>query len=109
MLTNTKEDPLKHFAVVVGVLRRVKPEDMILVVVLCQVKQDRGSLKDSEIATGMVDNSRNATIRVQLDKPRLLKGHQLRAGDALAEIITFCSFFVMSIFLKLDHRLGRAS
>jgi len=73
MPTHSKEDPLKHFAIVIGIRRWVKPEDMVLVVVLCKVEKDRGGLEDSEIATGMIDDSWDATVGVQFDKPRFLQ------------------------------------
>jgi len=75
MLTHSEEDPLKHFAIVIGIRRWVKPEDMVLVVMLRQIEQDRCSLENSEIATGMVDDSWDTAIRVQFDKPRFLQGH----------------------------------
>lgn len=71
--THSEEDPLQHLAVVVGVLLGVKPEDVVLVVVLREVKDNRGGLKYAKVTTGVVDERRDAAVWVQLDEPWFLE------------------------------------
>ena len=70
--THSEEDPLKHLAVVVGVRLRVKPELVVLVIMLPQVQVDRRRLEDIEVVPRAVNEGRDTAIRVQLDEPGLL-------------------------------------
>lgn len=69
--SHSEEDPLQHLTVVVWVIHRIEPEFIVLVVVLSQVQQYRGTLKDIEIVARAISYRRDAAIWVQLDKPRL--------------------------------------
>ena len=69
MQANRKEDPLKHFAVVVRLLHRIEGERRILIVVLCKVEQDGGSLENGEVAASSVSDRGDPAVGVQLDKP----------------------------------------
>lgn len=70
--TYSKEDPLQDFAIVVGVFHGVEAELVVLIIMLLQVKQDGGALKHDEPVAGPVDESGDATVRVDLEEPRFL-------------------------------------
>ena len=77
--THSKEDPLKHLAVIFWLLRHVEPQLVFGIVVLGQIKQDGGCLEDREtLRAGRgrsvpVHQDGNSAIRVQgIDEPRLL-------------------------------------
>ena len=72
-MTDDKEDPLEGLAVLVWFLYRIKRELRVFIVVVSQIQQDGGRFKDSEVVSGSVDESRNSTIRVDLEEPWFLR------------------------------------
>lgn len=70
--THSEEDPLEHLAVVVGLRLRIKPELVVLVIVLPQVQVDRSRLEDIKVVPRAVNERRDTAVRVQLDEPGLL-------------------------------------
>lgn len=71
-----EEDPLQHLTVMLGLLQRVEPQLVILVIMLGQVEQDSGRFEDAEpVGTGggfacPVDEDRNTAVGVQgVDEP----------------------------------------
>ena len=71
-MTDDKKDPLQSLAVLIGFLYRIERELKVFVVVVSQVQQDGGRFKDNEVVSGSVDESRNSTIRVDLEVPWFL-------------------------------------
>ena len=71
--THSEEDPLQHLAIVVRVLLGIKPEDVLLVVMLREIQEDRGGFEHVEVASGVVDDRGDAAVRIQLDEPRFLE------------------------------------
>lgn len=67
-----KENPLKHLAIIIWVGDWVKPELVLLVVMLSEIEKDSSSLEDCEVVTGVVNYCGNPSIRVDFDEPRFL-------------------------------------
>jgi len=82
-LTDDKEDPLEGLAVLVGFLHGIERELKAFVVVVGQVQQDGGRFKDSKVVSGIVDESRNSTVGVDLEKPWFLGKISIRRGGLL--------------------------
>jgi len=81
-----KEDPLQRLAIVIGLGDGVETEFVVVVVMLLKVQQDGGSLEDNKVVAVGVNEHWDATVRVQLDEPRLLL-NVLRDVDLLDFIV----------------------
>jgi hypothetical protein len=69
--TYSKEDPLKHLAVLV-VLSLGRERELVLgIIVLREVQQDRRGLVDDKVVARLIDEDGDTTIGVQLNEPVL--------------------------------------
>lgn len=64
---NSKEYPLKHFALLVRLCGKAKL--VVLVIVLEEVQQDSSSLEDNKVISGVIDEDGDASVRVQFEEP----------------------------------------
>lgn len=67
---NSKEHPLKHLAIFVGLGREAKL--VVRVIVLLEVQKDGSSFKDGEIAAKTIHKYGNSAVGVQSNEPRFL-------------------------------------
>ena len=70
--THREEDPLQHLTVFIRLFIFIETKLILLVIKLVQVQQDCSCFKDDEAVPCTVHQDRNASIWVQLEKPRLL-------------------------------------
>lgn len=70
--THSKEQPLEHLAVLLRLTLGRERDLVFSVIVLGEVQQDRGRLKDGEVVAGLVDEDGDAAVGVELDEPRFL-------------------------------------
>ena len=97
--TYGKEYPLQCF--IVFVTSGVECELMLLVVMRGEVNQDGGTLEYFEVATRVVNESRNTSIRVDLMRAHSsvsLWGVRNCHGNTSMNQGSFCTFLLRSIF-----------
>lgn len=67
-----KENPLQHLAVVIWLALAVEPENMVLIIMLREVEQDRSGFEHDEVVSGVVNDNGKSPVWIELDKPGLL-------------------------------------
>ena len=70
--TDRGEYPLQHSTIFIRLSPRIEGEFERGIVVLLQVQEYRGGLKDRKIVAVAIDEDRDATVRIQLDEPGFL-------------------------------------
>jgi hypothetical protein len=104
----SEEDPLEGLRVVVGVGDRIKGELPLRVVVLSKVKEDGGGLKDLEVATVRVDNSRAVRLcEIRWKYEYEIYTHMRPFGLIARNHGSFCLLVEMSSFSALCSKLSQ--
>jgi hypothetical protein len=68
----SEEDPLEELGVVIRARRRIEAKFVLLVIVLAEIQEDRGTLEHLETPTLAVDKGRDTAVRVDVNEPGLL-------------------------------------